>query len=135
MKKKNRNNVTDRVKYILGYVLYRLATFEEICWHGNQGFSNSGFFIGASLALYIVDLCHCIGYNFEFDSMLIFTGVFAFLVSIILDIFVWKKWKKIKARYLHDNRGNEDRDLKGWLIVLVLVFPLLWVFTWFETPK
>ncbi|MBP5679782.1 MAG: hypothetical protein J6X31_01865 [Bacteroidales bacterium] len=135
MKKKNRNNVTDRVKYILGYVLYRLATFEEICWHGNQGFSNSGFFIGASLALYIVDLCHCIGYNFEFDSMLIFTGVFAFLVSIILDIFVWKKWKKIKARYLHDNRGNEDWALKGWLIVLVLVFPLLWVFTWFETPK
>lgn len=135
MKKKNRNNVTDRVKYILGYVLYRMGCFEEICWHKSVNINNTYWFLGVSFSLYIVNLCHYLGCDFTIDSIFICVGVSSFSVEILLDIFVSKKWKKIKAKYLHDNRGNEDWALKGWLIVLVLVFPLLWVFTWFETPK
>ena len=133
MKKKQKKNIVlEKVKYIIGYVLYRLAYFEDVCRYDNSEYTNVGFTLGTSLALYIVNLCHYLGYDFALNPMFIFVGSFTFIFATILNVCMWKKWKKLKAKYLHDIVGNEDWTLKGWFIVLVLFFPLILVFTWFE---
>ena len=134
-KRQNKNKLIEKVKYILGYIIYRMGTFEQFWWHGNESVTCTGLEIGTSLALYIVNLCHWAGYDIEFQSLIIFVAAFAYIMAIIIDIVMHNKWKKLKAKYLHDNVGNEDWTLKGWLIVFVLVLPLILLFTWLERPE
>ena len=116
----------------LGYIYYRLAYFEESCWYEGH-ICNSGGLIGCSLALYVVNAFHYLGYEIPIPLFYKFILVFipGFIGLLAADIFMKERYKCLKEKYKQDN----NRTLKGWIIAFVLAFPLILLLTWIEMPE
>lgn len=117
---------------VLGYIYYRLAKFEEFCWFKGH-ISYSGGFIGLSLALYVVNICHYLDIHCEinihpFYKLLLLLIPQSVGLVIASSVFVKEKYKTLKEKYKYE----KNRTLKGFLIVLFLVLPIVLLFTWIK---